>query len=83
MKHLIFDFFIDAYNPVAVEHINKLVTEIKEARLPLFINNQTDDLGIERYHLQGSTDVYLRFLQPEGHDPNLEKWQYSLEHFQE
>lgn len=83
MKHLIFDFFIDAYNPVAAGHINKLVTEIKEARLPLFINNQTDDLGIERYHLQGTTEMYLRFLHPEGHDPENEKYHYSVEHFRE
>jgi len=83
MKHLIFDFFIDSYKPEATEYINKLITEIKEARQPLFINNQTDDLGIERYHLQGTTDVYLRFLHPEGADPTIEKWQYSVEHFQE
>lgn len=83
MKHLIFDFFIDAYNPVASEYINTIIAEIKEARQPLFINNQTDDLGIERYHLQGTTDVYVRFLQPEGHDPKNEKYHYSLEHFQE
>lgn len=83
MKHLIFDFFIDAYNPTASEYINKIIAEIKEAKQPLFINNQTDDLGIERYHLQGTTDVYVRFLQPEGHDPNNEKYHYSLEHFQE
>jgi hypothetical protein len=83
MKIEIFDFFVDAYNPTAAEHIDKIIAECKEAKLPLFINRQTDDLDITRYHLQGSTKVYLLFLQPEGHDPSNEKYHYSLEHFQE
>ena len=83
MKQLIFDFFIDAYNSEAAEHINKIISEIKAARKPLFINNQTDDLGIERYHLQGTMEVYSLFLQPDGHDANLKKYQYSIEHFLE
>lgn len=83
MKNLIFDFFIDSYKPAATEHINKIISEIKEANKPLFINNQTDDIGIERYHLQGTMDVYALFLQPEGHDSNDEKYHYSLEHFLE
>ena len=83
MKNLIFDFFIDSYKPEATEYIDKIISEIKEARLPLFINNQTDDIGIERYHLQGTMDVYSLFLQPDGHNSNDEKYHYSVEHFLE